>query len=323
MTRFGAMLVGGAALTAVAATALVFAWRSDAARPAAVGMIEEGRPPPPLAGGGEASAAPVAPTPEGTVAPAPPATAADDTAARLVQRLLDEPEGADAAAALLALGPAAAAALIARLDRGAAGATRERLVDALRKLPGPAVEERLALEARGGPHGTTRTMAMDALAERKSDRALQTLATIARTDPELPARPLIAEVRDPNAGETELPDEQTFTPRMQAMAALASTKDARAIPTLIEVVRNGPDESLRMEAARHLGAFQSDPRVAEALRAAAATDPSAYVRLSALHSLRGSSDPALPALLARIGAEDRDAGVRALARQVLASLSAP
>jgi len=86
------------------------------------------------------------------------------------------------------------------------------------------------------------------------------------------------------------------------------------------VARQGPDESLRMEAARHLGGLRDDPRAAEALRAAAG-DPSAYVRLAALHSLARSSDPALPELLARIAQNDTDAGVRLLAQQLLSNLS--
>jgi hypothetical protein len=314
MSRFGAVLVGSSALLAATVTALVVAWRTEAARPTAAGDAEAA---PPTAG-------PVAAAARSGEGAGPPAPGASDAAARLVQRLLDEPEGSDAAEALLALGPGAAAAIIARLDRGGvAGHARERLFNTLRKLPGAAVEERLAQEARSGPPGATRSMAMDALAERRTARAFEALATVARTDPELPAQPFLVERRDPAEPATELPDERAFTPRMQAMAALAGTGDARAVPILAEVTRTGPDESLRMEAARHLGSFRADPRAAEALRAAAAADPSAYVRLAALHSLRGSTDPALPALLARIAAEDRDAGVRLLAQQVLATLGGP
>ena len=163
-------------------------------------------------------------------------------------------------------------------------------------------------------------MAMDALAARKTDRAFAALAGIARTDPDLPARPLIAQPRRPDDTSMELPDEQVFTPRMQAMAALAGTSDERAVPVLAEVARLGPDESLRMEAARHLGSLRDDPRAAEALRAAAG-DQSAYVRLAALHGLQGSADPAVPELLARIAQHDADAGVRMLAQQTLTNLS--
>jgi HEAT repeat protein len=106
---------------------------------------------------------------------------------------------------------------------------------------------------------------------------------------------------------------------MQAMAALAETRDPRAVTALVEVSRQGPDEALRMEAARHLGNLRQDPRAAEALRAATA-DSSAYVRLSALHGLEGSTDPALPGLLAQLAAHDRDAGVRLLAQRLLDAL---
>jgi hypothetical protein len=43
-----------------------------------------------------------------------------------------------------------------------------------------------------------------------------------------------------------------------------------------------------------------------------------YVRLAALHALEGSTDRALGAMLEKIAARDADAGVRALARQLLA-----
>jgi hypothetical protein len=214
-----------------------------------------------------------------------------------------------------------AADVVAELGRGGVGGEqRERLVGRLRGLPGRAAEDALIAEAKGGPQPSTRTMAMDALAERRTDRAFEALGTIARNDPDLPAKPLIAQPRRPDDTSVELPDEQTFTPRMQAMAALAGTGDGRAVPVLAEVARQGPDESLRMEAARHLGGLRDDPRAAEALRAAAG-DPSAYVRLAALHSLARSSDPALPELLARIAQNDTDAGVRLLAQQLLSNLS--
>ena len=57
----------------------------------------------------------------------------------------------------------------------------------------------------------------------------------------------------------------------------------------------------------------------DALRAAAAADPSAYVRLAALHALAGSSDPTLVPLVHGIATRDIDAGVRALASRMLAS----
>ena len=107
---------------------------------------------------------------------------------------------------------------------------------------------------------------------------------------------------------------------MQAMSALASTRDPRAVPTLVDVMKNGPDEALRMEAARELAALDADPRAGEALRTATTSDPSAYVRLAALRSLSGVNDPSLPALLETIATRDRDAGVRLLAGQLLADL---
>ena len=85
-------------------------------------------------------------------------------------------------------------------------------------------------------------------------------------------------------------------------------------------MKNGPDESLRMEAARNLEALRADPRAGEVLRTAAASDPSAYVRLAALHALQGANDASLSATLESIAAQDRDAGVRILAKQLLADL---
>jgi hypothetical protein len=279
MTRFGLAVVGTATALAAVSTAVALRWRHRAEVPVPV----------------------AAPGPAPAVAPTRPGPAPRLPAARA-------PEGDPAAD------------VIADLGRGGVGGEqRERLVGRLRGLPGRAAEDALIAEAKGGPQPSTRTMAMDALAERRTDRAFEALATIARNDPDLPAKPLIAQPRRPDDTSVELPDEQTFTPRMQAMAALAGTGDGRAVPVLAEVARQGPDESLRMEAARHLGGLRDDPRAAEALRAAA-SDPSAYVRLAALHSLARSSDPALPELLARIAQNDSDAGVRLLAQQLLANL---
>ncbi len=222
---------------------------------------------------------------------------------------------------LLGLGEAAAPALIETLDAEARPGTRDRLFNLLRRVPGHVVEDRLLAEARASAQPSMRTMAIESLGGRKTDRAMAALAEIARSDPEIPNKPLIAGPRDPSDTSTELPDETTFTPRMQAMAVLAATGDPRAAAVLAEVARAGPDESLRMEAARHLGGLRADPRAAEALRAAAASDPSAYVRLSALHSLNGSTtDAQLVATLERIIARDPDAGVRTLAGRVLADL---
>jgi HEAT repeat protein len=234
----------------------------------------------------------------------------------------DQEQLASLEASLLAMGPQAVPVLLARLDdRSLPDSVRQGLLNVLRRLPGPAVEQRLVQEARFGTSEPMRTMAFDALAERKSDQAIEALATVARSDPQLPVTPLIAQPRDPNDTGTELPDEQTFTPRMQAMAALARTRAPRAVDLLLDVVRTGPDESLRMEAARHLGEFADDRRVLEVLTSVVVTDPSAYVRLAALHSLRGARSPVVPPVLTQVAAQDRDAGVRTLAGQVLAELT--
>jgi len=274
---------------------------------------------------GRSPARPAAPSLDQGAAPAPSdAVQAGELLAQLVAllaraaQLSDEEKTtiSDLEARILALGEAAAPALVERLDRGGdAPAARERLFNVLRQLPGPAVEARLVSEARSGTRDSLRTMAIESLAQRKTPQALDTLAAVAETDPNLPARPLIAQPRSPDDTGTEVPDEQVFTPRMQAMAALASTEDPRAAEVLAGVVRAGPDESLRMEAARNLKTLRGDARAAEALRQAASGDPSAYVRLAALHALQGSPDPALPALLQQIAANDRDAGVRILAKQ--------
>ena len=267
-------------------------------------------------------------TPEVTAA-APVIAAVDDGGAprALVARLMalysstaEETELAALEARLLALGESAVAPLLERLERGGPASDRQRLFNLLRQLPGRAVEDRLIQEARGGGQEVMRTMAIESLGARQSDRALEALALIAHNDPTLPARPLITAPRSADDTSTELPDEEVFTPRMQAMAVLAATRHPRAVGALVDVVRFGTDESLRMEAARHLGSLRDDARAAATLLAAASTDPSPYVRLAALHSLSGSNDPALPAALQAIAARDRDAGVRALARQVLASL---
>ena len=224
---------------------------------------------------------------------------------------------------LAALGDAAVTALAARLDaRRDEPAARELLFNVLRKLPGPAVDGALAAAARTPKAGDSpgmRTMAIESLAARRTDQAFTTLSDIAHHDPELPSRPLIPGPRDPSDTSTELPDETVFSPRMQAMSALAATRDPRAIAVLTDAARTAPDESLRMEAARSLQPFQADPRATEALRTAARTDPSAYVRLAALHSLEGATDPSLAPLLTHLAAHDPDAGVRLLASRLQTS----
>ena len=198
---------------------------------------------------------------------------------------------------LLALGDAGAAAVIARLDGGKdAPGGRELMFNVLRKMPGEAVERRLVAEARRSQQPAMRTMAIESLAARPTEARARRAGDIARNDPDLPARPLITAPRDPGDTSTELPDETVFSPRMQAMSALAATRDPKAVAVLTDVVTTGPDESLRMEAARNLEPLRADPRAGEVLRAAAAADPSAYVRLAALHALRGANDPSLPAV---------------------------
>jgi len=332
LTRFGLALLGAAGVLAVAVALLMLMWwqrlrageaarTSDPAVPAFVERAQAGDPKMTAAAARSRLPRPAETDP------------ADAAVIALVDRLLALIEsgriGTDAdrlaldaiEGQLASMGERAAQVIADRLGQGSLrGEARDRLFNVLRRLPGNAAEARLAEEARGGPQRWTRSLAMDALADRRSDRAFETLAAIARSDPELPARPLIAGPRDPDDPSTELPDEQTFTPRMKAMMALAETQDARAVAVLTEVTRSGPDESLRMQAARYLQRLREEPRAAVALRMAAASDPSAYVRLAALHALEGSSDPALPPLLARIIAGDRDAGVRTLARQIQASL---
>jgi hypothetical protein len=327
VTRFGLGLVGAAGLAAVGGALLLASWRerlrgeaptSGPERPVA-GLNRPGGPRP--------RAAPAAETTP------PVASDGDPDSAALIEELLARSESGGAASeadqaemealeqALVARGERAAEMLARRLGRGGLrGEARDRLFNVLRRLPGTAAEGRLAEEARRGPQRSTRSLAMDALAERRSERALDTLAAIARSDPELPARPLIVGPRQPDDPSMELPDEAVFTPRMKAMMALAETEDPRAAAVLIEILRTGPDESLRMQAARFLQSFRSEARAAEALRVAAAFDPSAFVRLAALHALEGSLDPELPAVLAGIIAADRDAGVRALAQQLQANL---
>jgi hypothetical protein len=280
----------------------------------------------------EPSPAPSAPEPIAVASAAEGAPAPSQAPGLLVDRFVelvssgaesvDEQDELDRVeAALLSSGEAGALALVDRLDHGRHGvAVRDRLLNLLRKFPGGAAEARLVREARSGKEPSSRALAIESLAERRSDRAVQALGEIARTDPTLPEHPLITTPRDPRDPSTELPDEVTFTPRMQAMAALASTRDPRAATILTDVLRDGPDESLRMEAARNLEALRGDPGASEALRRAAAGDASPYVRLAALRAARGSGDPLLAPVLEAIAAHDEDAGVRALAREVLASL---
>jgi HEAT repeat protein len=250
---------------------------------------------------------------------------AEALARRLVELLrgapADEDEASRVEAELLALGEPAAVALLAWLANEHDGLGRALLIDVLRKIPGQAAEQGLIAEALSTHPRPGRNSAMEALAERRSEPALRALNEVARTDPYLPQEPLLVAGIDPRKdSSTELPDEAVFTPRMHAMAALASTGDARVIAMLAAVLREEPDQSLRMEAARDLGQLRNDAAAVEALVAAALKDPSQYVRLAALHSLAGVLDPGLLEPLARIAATDSHAGVRLLAGTILARL---
>jgi hypothetical protein len=210
---------------------------------------------------------------------------------------------------LVALGGAAVGPLLARIDDPATSASaRELLFQCLRQLPGTAAADRVRAEAIAGKQPAMRTMAIETLAARADDQSLQALSDLARSDPELPAAPLLRARRAPGDTSTELPDERTFTPRMQAMAALATIRDPRAAEVLQEVLRAGPDESLRMEAARDLARLRDLDGVTVALQRAATSDPSAYVRLAALHALAGANDPDWLPTLRQIASADRDAG---------------
>ena len=312
--------LGAAALLALAAG--LWSWRPGVGRDAADGKSPERRRAPVTVAGAPLSV----PVARGAEASMPPADVSRvdrlvEDLARLLEGPLDEHgERARQAleAELLVAGEAAAISLIARLDRTATPPpVRERLFDLLRRLPGSAADDRLAQEARQGQQQTMRTMAIEALGQRRGHQALETLTTVARQDPLLLAQPLLGPDRSPDDSSTELPDEAVFTPRMQAMAALAASGDGRAVPVLVDIVRNGPDASLRMEAARNLGQLRSHGRAREALERAAAGDASAVVRLAALHALRGSGHPGLREMLEQIATRDGDAGVRALARELL------
>lgn len=273
--------------------------------------------------------------PSATLSVAAPSPSALPTstgrAAQLVRRLvdllrgggmLDEDELGRVERELLELGEQATTTLVAQLRQERDAASHDRLLDLLRKLPGSAAEQYLIEEARQGVRGTSRTLAIDALAERRTDTSLQALEQIAKSDPDLPSRPFIAEPRRPGDDSTELPDEVTFTPRMKAMAALASTEDARVTPMLGDILRHDTDESLRMEAARNLAKLRGDSAALDALLAAL-NDSSAYVRLAALHSLEGVDEARVRSALTQLLAREPDRGVALLARRLLARFASP
>jgi HEAT repeat protein len=257
--------------------------------------------------------------------------AAPPRAELLAKRLLElwrEPSGDDdeasrIAAELLSLGEGAATPLLDALVREPSGSPRDRSFDLLRQVPGSAAESGLIAEALSTDAGVSRVIAIEALGQRGTERALQTLNQVARTDPQVLAQPFITTtVPDSNDTSTEVPDEVVFTPRMKAMAALAASGNARAIPMLVAVLREEPDQALRMEAASALRSLSSDASAVEALIAAALTDRSPYVRLAALHSLTGVIDPGLFEPLGRISLGDSHPGVRLLAVRILAQLRA-
>jgi hypothetical protein len=255
--------------------------------------------------------------------------AAPSPAEKLAERLLelwrgapgDSDEASRTAAELLSLGEAAATPLLAVLAREPRGLPRDRLFDLLRQVPGNAAESGLIAEALATDAGVSRALAIEALGERGTETALHALNHVARTDPQVLAQPfLTTTVPNVNDASTELPDEVLFTPRMKAMAAMAASGNARAIPMLVAVLGEEPDQALRMEAATALGRLRGDISTVEALIAAALGDRSPWVRLAALHSLSGVLDPALLEPLSRISAGDSHPGVRLLASRVLAQL---
>jgi hypothetical protein len=328
-TRAGIALYAAISMLVVAASAVVAARQSKRGPPHRVTLTRpRGEP--------QAVAAPAFESPHARDESAglpPRAASAADRATMVVEEvavlLAREPEIpaeelANLQVQLVALGEAAAQALIRCIDGlpcGTPAHRRERLLDLLRHLPGWAAEDRLIREARSGSSDSSRALAIEALGDRRSPRAIDALARIAETDAALPEHALMTSPREPGDTSTELPDEVIFTPRMQALSALAATREVRAAEILSGVLHDGPHESLRMEAARHLETFRESASAIEALRFAATADPSPYVRLAALHALAGSTDPGLAPVLEAIALRDADAGVRALARQMLASVA--
>ncbi|HKY35777.1 MAG TPA: HEAT repeat domain-containing protein [Polyangiaceae bacterium] len=303
--------------------AAIWYWDRDEVRPAVVSKpapaTERSSPhasePPSAASGQVALDAPAA---------ADPAYLRAQSLARRLAQLIDRGEGDDELAAiereLLALGERAGAPLVALLRSERNVGRHDQLLDFLRRIPGAATDAYFIEQAGPAARRTARTIAMDELASRRSDAALDALNRVATTDPDVPSRPFLAEPRLPDDDSVELPD-AVFTPRMKALEALASTEDPRVTSMLSSVLLNERDESLRMEAARHMQKLRADPPAVDALLKALG-DPSAYVRLAVLHSLDGCTDPRLPALLSDLSQRDRDLGVRALALTLLARLSA-
>ena len=276
--------------------------------------------------GGAAVADPAMPAPSVAAEP----TGKDAETIRLIDRIADLIARTGLASAddqqamlrlhkeLVALGAAAAKPLAERLDRpGLSAGTREHLFHALRQLPGAEADTRVIQEARSG-EGAMRAMAIESLSTRGSDATLDALEGIARHDPGKSG--VFGLPRDPASTSTEAPDLET-TPRLTAILALGESTRPRAAEVLADIVLRGDEEPARIEAARALGKHELGPRAAEALRGAAESDPSAYVRLQALQTLGRSAGPTLAPLLERIVARDRDAGVRAQAQQLLDALS--
>jgi len=284
-----------------------------------------------LAGGVPTTAGPRPRTLSGERTRAAASRAATPPARALAERLrelwggaeADDDEASRIVAELLSLGEAAAVPLLQVLEGEPPGSARDRLFDVLRQVPGSAAESGLIAEALATDAGVSRVIAIEALGERGTEAALRALNQIARSDPQVLERPFVTTTMpDVNDVSTELPDEVMFTPRMKAMAALAASGHAGAIPMLTAVLREEPDQALRMEAANAMGRLRGDTATVEALTAAALTDRSPYVRLAALHSLAGVLDPALLEPLGRLSAGDGHPGVRRLASQILAQLNA-
>lgn len=219
---------------------------------------------------------------------------------------------------LIASGARAVPTVIGTLDRiGDGHVAAPVLFHVMRRLPGDLVDARLVDAARAGRQQELRMMAMESLASRKPPQAITTLTQIARTDPDVPTDILVKHPRNPDVVDTELPDERRVTPRMRAVAALAATGEPRAGEVLSDLAKHSSEESVRMESARHLAAFAAQPVAQEALIRAATSDDSPYVRLAAIGSLRNTSGAEVDRALTGLARDHRDAGVRALAQQVL------
>lgn len=313
----GLVAFGGISLVVMAVSAWLFAPRPTSARELAVAAEVTA----PAEAADQRAVALAADVVDAAVAGPDDARAASlvEDLRRLWARSIDtrEDETGRLEEMLVSMGDAAAKAIALQIDRASDGPARHRMFDLLRRVPGPWAERKLIEEARWGPSASSRSASIEALAERKSAAAIDALDAIAKSDPKVLRSPLMAMPRDPNDTSTDVPDEVVFTPRMHAMAALAATRDPRATDVLAQVLRDQPDESLRMEAARDLTQLTGQREATDALLSSAESDRSAYVRLAALHALAGSDAPAMASVLQRIALRDGDAGVRLLAQRLL------